>query len=295
MSKKEIIKYGAVFVSCFVVVLAVLILVFYPKHNSDGYTDSKVTESSEITENITEEMKTEDISTQPDTTEETTEETTAEEITTEADTTENAQSQPVSQSEEFIRLLSKGGVDIEIVDCSQLVIVESSGSSATVYFYEKQDSGIWQDMGLTVSGWVGSNGVDEKSQEGDYKTPFGLYSVGEAFYIYDQPETGLDSFQITENTYWVDDPDSQFYNQKVEGTDNRDWNSAEHMISYTQSYKYGFVVNFNMDPIVSGKGSAIFFHCGTAPTAGCIAVPESSVLSYLAQLDKDKNPYILLM
>lgn len=201
----------------------------------------------------------------------------------------------LEQPPEFVRIMEKSGCDINSVECNQLVIVESSGSSAAVHLYEKDSSGLWCDAQLTVYGWVGSNGVDEKSQEGDYKTPSGLYSIGDAFYIYDQPQTGLSSFQVTDQTYWVDDPNSVYYNQRVEGTDNKDWNSAEHMISYTQSYKYGFVVNFNMDPIVPGKGSAIFFHCGSGPTAGCVAVPESSVLSYLERLDKNKNPYILMM
>lgn len=291
MKKKEIIKLVSVFAVCFIVVLITLIIVFSPKSDGD-FTAAPTVETSE-TEFTTEELTTEISTTEEETTEAETEAISSEE--TSSETAETTEAQQVSQPEEFIRLMSKCGVDINMVDCSQLVVVESSGNSAVVSFYEKQDSGLWQDMGLTVSGWVGTNGVDDKSQEGDGKTPYGLYSVGEAFYIGEEPETGLNSFQVTENTYWVDDPQSAYYNQKVEGTENKDWNSAEHMISYSQSYKYGFVVNFNMNPIVSGKGSAIFFHCGTAPTAGCVAVPESSVLSYLERLDKNKNPYILLM
>lgn len=291
MSKKEKIMLISVFAACFIVVLITLIVVFSPKYNDD-FTAAPTADTSE-TKATTEEITTETSTTEEETTESVTEEISSEE--TSSETAESTEAQQVSQSEEFIRLMSKCGIDINMVDCSQLVVVESSGNNAVVSFYEKQDSGLWQDTGLTVSGWVGVNGVDEKSQEGDGKTPYGLFSVGEAFYIGEEPETGLNSFQVTENTYWVDDPQSVYYNQKVEGTENKDWNSAEHMMSYYQSYKYGFVVNFNMDPIVPGKGSAIFFHCGTAPTAGCVAVPESSVLSYLERLDKNKNPYILLM
>lgn len=296
MSKKEKIKLISVVAACFIVVLITLIVVFSPK-SDDDFTSAPTADTSE-TKATTEELTTETSTTEEETTEEETTEPETEEISSEetsSETAESTEAQQVSQPEEFIRLMSKYGIDINMVDCRQLVVVESSGNEAVVSFYEKQDSGLWQDTGLTVSGWVGVNGVDEKSQEGDGKTPYGLFSVGEAFYIGEEPETGLNSFQVTENTYWVDDPQSVYYNQKVEGTENKDWNSAEHMISYYQSYKYGFVVNFNMDPIVPGKGSAIFFHCGTAPTAGCVAVPESSVLSYLERLDKNKNPYIMLM
>ena len=291
MSQKEKIKLISVFAACFIVVLITLMVVFSPKYDDD-FTAAPTADTSEI-KATTEESTTETSTTEEETTEPETEEISSEE--TSSETAESTEVQQVSQSEEFIRLMSKCGIDINMVDCSQLVVVESSGNEALVSFYEKQDSGLWQDTGLTVSGWVGVNGVDEKSQEGDGKTPYGLFSVGEAFYIEEEPETGLNSFQVTENTYWIDDPQSVYYNQKVEGTENKDWNSAEHMMSYYQSYKYGFIVNFNIDPIVPGKGSAIFFHCGTAPTAGCVAVPESSVLSYLERLDKNKNPYILLM
>ncbi len=243
--------------------------------NSSGNSETQFTEATDIQES---------------------ENTDESEISTEEATVEeNFSNTDLSHPDEFTALLSKAGYDVNALSCGQLVIVESQGNSAVVYFYEKQENGIWQSGGLTVSGWVGSNGVDEKSQEGDYKTPSGLYSIGEAFYIDDEPATGLDTFKVTENTYWVDDPSSEFYNQRVEGTENKDWNSAEHMISYYYSYRYGFVVNFNMNPVVPGRGSAIFFHCGTEPTAGCIAVSESDVLNYLEKLDKNKNPYILLM
>lgn len=291
VNKKEVIKLIIVFAVCCIVVLLTLKVVFAPNSDNGIGFISYVTESDESTVNTTEQI----LSEETDKTEETSDEFLSEETEGETETEEETENIQNVQPEEFTRLLEKSGVNIDQLNCGQLVIVESSGNSAEVSFYEKDEDGLWCDKNLTVSGWVGSNGVDDKSQEGDYKTPFGLYSIGEAFYIYDQPATGLDSFQVTENTYWVDDPNSQYYNQRVEGTENMDWNSAEHMLSYSISYKYGFVVNFNMDPIVPGKGSAIFFHCGSGPTAGCIAVPESSVLSYLEQLDKSKSPCILMI
>lgn len=323
MENKRIIKVFSVIFVYFLAVFLTVLVVRIPTYQVDTeITEETTLESKESTE-TTKESETNDAENSSEATleaetestdeEETTSETensTSETVSTEEKTTASdtanrptdegetkttEESSDMSQSEEFVRLMGKAGCDINSVNCNQLVIVESSGNSAVVYMYEKNSSGIWEDAGLTVSGWVGSNGVDEKSQEGDGKTPYGLYPIGEAFYIEDQPATGLPSFQITENTYWVDDPNSAYYNMKVEGTDNMDWNSAEHMISYSVSYKYGFVVNFNMNPIVPGKGSAIFFHCGSGPTAGCVAVPENYVLSYLAKLDANKNPYILMM
>ena len=86
-----------------------------------------------------------------------------------------------------------------------------------------------------------------------------MYQVGDGFYIDNVPQTGLNLFQVTENTYWVDDSESIYYNQRVEGMENKDWNSAEHMIDYYPAYKYGFVIEFNTTNIIPEKGSAIFF------------------------------------
>lgn len=197
--------------------------------------------------------------------------------------------------EDLVTTLQSAGYKLEDLTAKQLVVVRSQGNSAVIDIYQANSNGLWSDMGMTAYGFVGQNGVDEKSVEGDYKTPYGLYPVGDMFYIDTYPQTGLNSFQVTDQTYWVDDPNSAYYNQRVEGTANMDWTSAEHMMSYYASYKYGFVIDYNVNPIVPGKGSAIFFHVGSAPTAGCVAVSESDMLSYLSVLDKNENPYILIV
>ena len=74
----------------------------------------------------------------------------------------------------------------------------------------------------------------------------------------------------------------------------KSWNSAEHMIDYYNSYKYGFVINFNMNPVEKGRGSAIFFHIGSGVTLGCVSTSQEKVLEYLKMLDPEKNPYILI-
>ena len=176
----------------------------------------------------------------------------------------------------------------------QILVVVSNGDQAEVSMYEFDGSN-WQNLGLTYQGFVGKYGVSPDAHEGAYMTPFGLYPVGEAFYFNEKPITGLDSFVITPDTYWVDAPASQFYNQRREGVTDKDWNSAEHMIDYPYHYEYGFVIKYNMDPIVSGKGSAIFFHINDKCTAGCVAVSREECLAYLRALDKEKNPYILMV
>ena len=213
---------------------------------------------------------------------------------TEEETTEMPEL--LQQPAELTELLESRGIGYEELDeisCSQLVTVVSIGTTAQIRFYSCEE-GAWKELpDLNCNGRVGRGGVSMDKQEGDGSTPSGLFGIGSAFYIANQPDTGLDLFQITDQTYWVDDPNSAFYNQKVEGTQDKDWNSAEYMISY-DVYRYGFVVDYNPQA-VKGAGSAIFFHIGDTPTAGCIATEENMVLTYLKALTQERNPHILIV
>lgn len=227
-------------------------------------------------------------STAQDTTEQSTGEATTEAIQTEAPT--------AALPESLAALLEKAGSGAETLDAlqtAQLVVVDSSGTSANLSFYQKNGD-LWErDDSLSASGFVGREGTVTQMSEQVSGTPKGFHPIGTAFYQYDAPATGLESFQITGDTYWVDDPDSRYYNQRVEGTAEQDWSSAEHMASIP-GYKYGFVINYNM-PAEYNKGSAVFFHIGYNPTAGCVAASEDTVLAYLAHLNAAANPYILVI
>ena len=62
-------------------------------------------------------------------------------------------------------------------------------------------------------------------------------------------------------------------------------------------YKYGIVVEYNTNPIIKGKGSAIFIHVWrnrNQPTAGCISISQEKILKLLEWLDPEKEPIIVL-
>ena len=203
----------------------------------------------------------------------------------------------IEAPEELVQLLEVNGNSIEELNdsgCRQLITVQSEGSSANIDFYQVVDNQWTLMPELSCSGYVGSNGVTADMYEGGYASPMGLYSIGEAFYISQMPETGLDVFRITPETYWVDDPASEYYNMRVEGQENADWNSAEHMASIS-GYEVGFVINYNTEARIRGAGSAIFFHISSSPTAGCVGTSYENVLSYLRALDKTQNPHILIL
>ena len=205
-----------------------------------------------------------------------------------------------SQPDDLTKYIENYNYKYEYMNFDHLIVVDSKDSQATIYCYQKSDSGYWWNImgdgkAMTDQCFIGENGADFIVTHGSKKTPMGFYQLGEGFYIDDKPDTTYPMFQITDDTYWVDDPDSTFYNQKVEGTNKKDWKSAEHMISATSAYKYGIVIEYNTDSIDTEAGSAIFLDCGTSPTAGCVSLPEDTMKTILEWLDEDSNAFIFII
>ncbi len=175
----------------------------------------------------------------------------------------------------------------------QIITVQSSCSACHVCFFDNTDD-IWNII-CEADGIVGKNGVSDKSMEGDYRTPKGKFSLGFAFGTENLDGLSVEYRKINENCYWIDDPESPLYNTWIE-TDEITWKSAEHMADYPECYKYGVVINYNMDPVEKYKGSAIFLHCMKDTfTAGCVGVPEDMMLTVINTLDHSKNPVIIII
>ena len=180
---------------------------------------------------------------------------------------------------------------------AQAIVVEerSPGFSAQLSTWER-----WNDRWLPVlepmAAVIGKNGFAQQGQkeEGDGRTPFGIYKLGKAF-GYAAAKTKLPFRQATENDFWVDDPESAQYNQWVTGTPQA--KSFERLKRDDDLYKYGIVIEYNTDPRITGKGSAIFIHVWRgpdSPTAGCVAISEENLLSLLEWLDPSRDPTIIL-
>jgi L,D-peptidoglycan transpeptidase YkuD (ErfK/YbiS/YcfS/YnhG family) len=192
------------------------------------------------------------------------------------------------------RLLQKYGYAIDDIDADQLMLLGYDNGVSTLYLYDKDsDAGLWR-LAYSFDAHVGKNGITDNKTEGDKKTPTGYYALGFAFGNEAKPDTQWTYRDVTPNSYWVDDPDSASYNTWVEDTGDRDWNSAEHLSDVPIQYAYALVIEYNTDPIVPGKGSAIFLHCGTGTTAGCIAIARSDMLTVLKWLKPDSNAHILI-
>lgn len=205
-----------------------------------------------------------------------------------------------AQPEELIKKLKLYGYNIDYnVSGDHLIMIDTSKSNASVYCYQKSSSGYWwnimdNNQPVTDQAFIGEGGASFVVGSNSDKTPAGIWWLGEAFYIDDKPNTTYPMFQITENTYWVTDPQSKFFNQRVDDSNEKDWSSAEHMITMSKQYQYGIVVNYNTSPAKPDQGAAIFMHCGDAPTAGCIALPEAAMKSIIEWLDKDSRVNIFI-
>jgi len=169
----------------------------------------------------------------------------------------------------------------------------SSSLQVTVQAFEKQN-GVWRKI-LECPGVIGFEGFSYNKTEQNNTSPIGIYTLVTAFGQVGNPGTGLSFRDITPNDYWVDDPNSAYYNSWQTGDSAGRWNSAEALYQISL-YKYGFVINYNTENVVKGKGSAIFFHIWSSPykgTAGCTAVAEENVIKLLNWLRADKNPLIV--
>ena len=193
-------------------------------------------------------------------------------------------------------VLEDNGYDISSLSFGQLIVVDSNDdSAATVSFFEKADDKWYEPAQLSsANGYVGIEGVGQADEESSI-TPAGLFSISTAFGFNESVDTGIEYFQITEDTYWVDDPNSKYYNMHVEGYKEGEWNSAEHMIEYPLNYSYGFAFDYNTNPIVRGAGSAFFMHVNDHPTQGCVGVPENTMVEVLKWLNRQDDPHILIV
>ncbi len=177
----------------------------------------------------------------------------------------------------------------------QVIVVQSLGGfKAEITACQRRGKTWRQVLAPSWLGSIGENGVASmgEKKEGDMKTPVGLYALGEAFGS--QPlALKMDYKYITSEDKFIDDPNHKDYNTWVNG--KTDAKSYESML--VKSYKMGVVVNYNMNPIIPGAGSAIFMHLRKAPnlpTAGCVSMDEPHLLALLMWLDKKQNPYILI-
>jgi L,D-peptidoglycan transpeptidase YkuD (ErfK/YbiS/YcfS/YnhG family) len=132
---------------------------------------------------------------------------------------------------------------------------------------------------------LGRGGIRTDKREGDGGTPVGCFPLGPVYFRPDRlapPVTGLAVHAIDPGLGWCDDGGDPDYNRPV-----RLPHPAGHERMWRDDGLYDLlaVIGYNLDPVVPGRGSAIFLHVATAdyaPTAGCVALTLADLQALLA-------------
>ena len=148
--------------------------------------------------------------------------------------------------------------------------------------------GVWLDWGAGQRACaIGPGGIAVKGGEGDGITPRGTFALREIFYRADRiakPDTVLPTRAIEKDDGWCDTPGDPNYNRLVKLPYPA---SAETMWRDDHLYDLVLVLGYNDDPVVVGKGSAIFLHLARSDyshTHGCVALQYQDALAALEQL-----------
>ena len=138
---------------------------------------------------------------------------------------------------------------------------------------------------------IGKNGIKRLKREGDFCTPTGRFSLGPIYYRKDRINklnTKLTTYPITKNMIWEDNPNKKNYN-KLTLNNNK---SNEKLFRKDNIYDIVIIINYNNNPVIPGKGSAIFIHIAKNnyyPTKGCIALNKKDLIFMISKLSKHEK------
>lgn len=139
---------------------------------------------------------------------------------------------------------------------------------------------------------IGKNGISKNKNEGDKKTPAGIYKIGPLYYRRDRIknlETNLKLINIERKMGWCDDiRDYKNYNKPIITPTAT---ATAHEKLYRKDNKYDLLIpiKYNYPNATLGKGSCIFIHLtkNFRPTAGCIALDKKDFLIMLKIIHKN--------
>ena len=151
-------------------------------------------------------------------------------------------------------------------------------------------SGYLQYKNLKFRCALGKAGIKKKEKEGDNVTPKGIFKIISIYYRPDRIKniiTTVKKIKIKKNIGWCDDPNSHFYNQQISLP-----NKFGHEKLYRNDSLYDLilVLNYNVNPIIKNKGSAIFIHIAKKnykKTKGCIALKKKHLIELVLKIKKN--------
>ncbi|WP_165932680.1 L,D-transpeptidase family protein [Flavobacterium cellulosilyticum] len=203
----------------------------------------------------------------------------------------------ISEVENALKIAMNNKYQLENVE--QLIVVyneQIESYRAVLVVLEKKDNH-WVVKQGPINAGIGKKGFAHPLQksEGDGKSPTGIFKLGKLFSYEKQGNILLENQQSTKDDKWIDDVNSADYNKHISGVINA--KSFENLLLKNDAYKYCVVIEYNRNPIIKGKGSAIFFHLATKEpnyTAGCVAIDEANMKLLIHWLDPNQNPNIIM-
>jgi L,D-peptidoglycan transpeptidase YkuD (ErfK/YbiS/YcfS/YnhG family) len=182
---------------------------------------------------------------------------------------------------------------------SQLITVEAASTNTTHATLRtwRRSGDCWIAAGGPYPARVGHNGLRRNRREGDGTTPIGTFPIGRIMYG-NHPDPGV-RFRYRRlrcGDWWVEDPASPDYNtfQHVAcGSRPPFKTTTPDMSKERTAYSHLAVVEFNMRPVVPGRGSGIFLHAQTgSATNGCISLRRTELVRVLRWLRPAAAPRI---
>jgi L,D-peptidoglycan transpeptidase YkuD (ErfK/YbiS/YcfS/YnhG family) len=206
----------------------------------------------------------------------------------------------------------------DIKSSKQLVLVLTkkwNSVPGTVWRFQRADEHApWKKVGNKIPVVVGRNGLawgkgvnppvdlpGPKKQEGDGKSPAGIFVLSSAFGLAEPQEVKnvkLPYQPLSSVIECVDDVQSVHYNSIVDRSkvEKVDWNSSEKMREVGEQYRWGVVVDHNTNPRLAAGGSCIFMHIwkgSRTGTSGCTAMSRENMEKFLPWLDSKDHPVLV--
>ena len=141
---------------------------------------------------------------------------------------------------------------------------------------------------------VGKRGIGLKRKEGDLITPKGKYKIKYILYRKDRVkiQSKIKKINIKKEMGWCDDPNSKKYNKLIKLPSIYKY---EKLYKRENVYDIIIVLNYNMNPTIKNKGSAIFIHVAKkdyGKTEGCVAVKKAHLLRITKDLKRSTTVLI---
>jgi L,D-peptidoglycan transpeptidase YkuD (ErfK/YbiS/YcfS/YnhG family) len=182
---------------------------------------------------------------------------------------------------------------------SQLVTVSAPlhATVATLSLWTRRGT-CWRRVAGPWQARLGRTGLSARKREGDGATPAGTYRFGPTMYgIAANPGVRFRYHRLGCGDWWDEDPTSPTYNTFQHlacGVAPPFRGGSEALWRISPQYRYFAVIDYNAQPVVAGRGSAIFLHVAVGATAGCVSLPEPRLVQLLRWLRPTARPLIRL-